>query len=503
MTLRDASGQIYGIAGVSRDVTDRTLAQRRDQTISRGLRAVIEVADELMSCVDPDTLYRRAVELARAKLNVERCGLFMLDEQGWLRGTYGTGMQRQTTDERSAHFPPVTPEQFDAVSTQLWTMSEAEQTYWDAAQQKVVGTGWVGTTFIRTRDRVMGVLYNDTAITHTPADEAQQEVLAVYCSLLGSLIELKHAEEALRESEALYRQAIEAAGAVPYYLDYATESYRFVGDGVQQLTGLTPAEMHPSRWDTLLQAVYPLGQAADFSWREAVRETRAGHISVWRADYYVLTQDGRYCWVNDASVQVLDELGRPHGAIGILQDITDRKRVELALRENESTMRALLDAIPDAIFRFDAQGVFKDFIPAKNFAPLLPSETFIGRPYGQVLPPEMAQQLTENFQIVLEQGEPRLYEYALPADGQTRYYESRLVKMTQGDVLGIVRDVTDRKQAELALQQRESYLRSIFDNFPYWVWLKDATGHFLAVNKTLANTYGYASSDEPDGQDRR
>ena len=42
-----------------------------------------------------------------------------------------------------------------------------------------------------------------------------------------------------------------------------------------------------------------------------------------------------------------------------------------------------------------------------------------------------------------------------------RYFEARLVKMTQGDVLGMVRDVTDRKQAELALQQREAYLRSI------------------------------------------
>ena len=87
----------------------------------------------------------------------------------------------------------------------LWTVNETEQTYWTAAQQQVVGTGWVGTTFIRTRDRVVGVLYNDAAITHAPVDEARQEVLAVYCSLLGSLLELKRAEAALRESEATTR----------------------------------------------------------------------------------------------------------------------------------------------------------------------------------------------------------------------------------------------------------------------------------------------------------
>ncbi len=364
--LRDAAGQVYGIAGVSRDVTDRTLAQRRDRVISEGLRAVIEAADELISCADPDTLYRRAVELAREKLKVERCGLFVLDEQGWLCGTYGTDMQRQTSDERSARFQPINLVGLDAVSGQRWAVAESEHAYWEGDQQHIVGAGWVGTTFIRTRDRVLGVLYNDTAITHAPADDAQQEVLAVYGSLLGSLIELKYAEEALRESE--------------------------------------------------------------------------------------------------------------------------------------STMRALLEAIPDAIFRFDVQGVFKDFIPAKNFAPLASPESFIGKPYAEVLPPEMVQQLDENFQIVSEKGELRLYEYALPVDGQAHYYESRLVKMAQGDVLGIVRDVTDRKQAELALQRREAYLRAILDNFPYWFWLKDTAGHYLAANRTLAEALGFSQVEELIGK---
>jgi PAS domain S-box-containing protein len=65
-----------------------------------------------------------------------------------------------------------------------------------------------------------------------------------------------------------------------------------------------------------------------------------------------------------------------------------------------------------------------------------------------------------------------------------------LVKMAQNDVLGMVRDVTDRKRAELALQQREAYLRSMLDNFPYLVWLKDVDGRFLAVNQVFAEACG-------------
>lgn len=498
--LKGVTGRIIGMVGVSRDVTDRLLAEQRDKTISNGLRAVIESVDELIGCADLDTLYRRAVELARERLEVERCGLFTLDEQGWLRGTYGTDLQRHTSDERAAHFAPINLKGLDAASDQLWVLSESEHAFWEGDVHQVFGAGWVGATFIRTRDRVMGVLYNDTAITHTPVNEARQEVLTVYCSLLGSLIELKYAERERQESELLYQRAIAAAGAVPYYLDYATESYRFMGEGIQAITGVLSGEMQPSAWNNLILEAYPLGQAHDLSHPEAVRETRAGRITEWRCDYRIHRQDGQERWITDASIQVVDEQGQPRGAIGILQDITDRKQVELALRESEATTRALLAAIPDAFFRFDANGVFKEYILSKDFAALIPPSEFIGKPYAAVLPPVMVEQLDLNFRQVLERGELRSYEYPLQIGEQMRYFEARLVKMTQGDVLGMVRDVTDRKQAELALLQRESYLRSIFDNFPYWVWLKDTEGRYLAVNRTLAQSLGFESMEAMIGK---
>jgi PAS domain S-box-containing protein len=488
--VRDAAQQPqYAIAQIQ-DITERKQSEERERHTSQDLRAIIAAADQLMACADLDTLYRRAVELVREDLQVERCGLFMLDTQGWLCGTYGTDLHRQTTDERGAHFQPVSLEGFDARSNQLWAVAEAEQTYWDAAGQQVVGRGWVATTFIRTRDRVMGVLYNDTAITRAPVDEAQQEVLAVYCSLLGRLIELKHAEEALRSSEALYRRAIEAAGAVPYYLDYPAESYRFMGEGIQPMTGLTPAQMQPLAWNDLILEANPLGQTLGLTWSEAVRETRAGQVNEWRCDYRIRRQDGIERWITDASIQVLDEHGQPRGAIGILQDITERKQVELALRESEATTRALLDAIPDAFFRFDAQGVLKEYISSRDVAGLLLPGEFVGKPYAEVLPPPMVQQLDLNFGQVLEQGELHTYEYPLDIGEETRYFEARLVRMPPNDVLGMVRDVTDRKRAELALQQREAYLRSMLDNFPYLVWLKDVAGRFLAVNQIFARACG-------------
>src|SRR5581483_7212897 len=71
---------------------------------------------------------------------------------------------------------------------------------------------------------------------------AAQAALALESAMHATAMEvenlaLRRADEAVRESEELYRGAITQAGAVPYKLDYATNSYTFVGEGIQELTG--------------------------------------------------------------------------------------------------------------------------------------------------------------------------------------------------------------------------------------------------------------------------
>lgn len=136
-------------------------------------------------------------------------------------------------------------------------------------------------------------------------------------------------EDAVRRTEALYRRAISGAGAVPYSNDFRTQSYLFMGEGIAQLIGYAPQEVNGALWGRIVQKSVMLGAAAGLDKAEAARRVLSGELQHWRCDMCVTTRDGRTRWISDASVQDHDELGRPLVAMGILQDITERKQAEI------------------------------------------------------------------------------------------------------------------------------------------------------------------------------
>ena len=87
------------------NIIERKRSEEHEREMALRLHEVVDAADELIGCESLDTLYRRAVELARDRLNVERCSLFLLDENHeYFTGTYGTNAQFQTSDEHSIKY---------------------------------------------------------------------------------------------------------------------------------------------------------------------------------------------------------------------------------------------------------------------------------------------------------------------------------------------------------------------------------------------------------------
>lgn len=127
------------------------------------------------------------------------------------------------------------------------------------------------------------------------------------------------------------------------------------------------------------------------------------------------------------------------------------------LRTSEQRLRAILDAIPDAVYRVSSDGLYTDYKPASNEAHRLPEITFFQKKLHEVLPLDVAQLLQNGIQTVLADQQPLLIDYPLydERNQQTRHYEARLLPSGAAEVQIIVRDVTEVKQQEEAAIQAQ------------------------------------------------
>jgi PAS domain S-box-containing protein len=143
----------------------------------------------------------------------------------------------------------------------------------------------------------------------------------------------KREEKRLRELEDVYRRAIAAAGGVPYRKDEVDWIYTFVGEGILELTGYSAQEMTPDLWASISKIDIFRGALAGLTYDEALRRVKSGEVDAWTEDCLIVNRQGEERWVADTSVEIRDEEGNSIGSIGLLQDITERKRTEEALRK--------------------------------------------------------------------------------------------------------------------------------------------------------------------------
>ena len=175
---------------------------------------------------------------------------------------------------------------------------------------------------------------------------------------------------------------------------------------------------------------------------------------VWSQELEYVTKKGKLFWGNIAA-KPIHVAGQKMNLVRIT-DITERKIAEEALRTSEAQNRALLNAIPDLMIRMTKDGTYLDFRPAKSFKTVVSGSDFIGKNIYEIMPPEVSQQRLDYAEQALSTGSTQIYEFQLLADGNTYDQEARIVVCGEDEVLVIVRDITDRKQAEEALRQSEA-----------------------------------------------
>jgi PAS domain S-box-containing protein len=180
----------------------------------------------------------------------------------------------------------------------------------------------------------------------------------------------------------------------------------------------------------------------------------------------------------------------------IVRDMTQRKQSEQALQQSEANNRALIAAMPDLLIRVSRDGTYRD-IQGRNRLAIHSSDHFqIGTTVYQSLPPVEAQRRMHYIQRTLQTGAMQVYEQQLSIDGHLQYEEVRMVVTGKDEVLMIIRNITEQKRAEAALQIAEENYRGIFENALEGIYQSTPHGIFIRVNPAMARMYGYASPDE-------
>jgi diguanylate cyclase (GGDEF)-like protein/PAS domain S-box-containing protein len=147
-------------------------------------------------------------------------------------------------------------------------------------------------------------------------------------------------EASLRESEERFRFMAKTTGDVLYRLKYSTMKYDYISPSILELTGYSPEEIDAIGFSSLVIKVESLGEN-NLSIADIARNRQERKTGQYLADYLIRKKTGESRWLGDHSFPWLDESGNLIGSVGILSDITERKRVEATLRKMNQDLHLL------------------------------------------------------------------------------------------------------------------------------------------------------------------
>ena len=184
-----------------------------------------------------------------------------------------------------------------------------------------------------------------------------------------------------------------------------------------------------------------------------------------------------------------------------------------ALAESEARHRALLDAMPDLMFRISKDGTYLE-VKGNERDLAAPREKLVGSNVHEVLPREAADQIMRCAESVLDSGRLQTVEYQLRIGPLNRHFEARIVKSGEDEVLLIVRDISDRKRAETQLQRLQEELRARFEDLrrerdfirtvvqaaPSFFCVVDSAARIVRFNQSLERASGVKDDESVRGR---
>ncbi len=264
--------------------------------------------------------------------------------------------------------------------------------------------------------------------------------------------------------------------------------------GAESLYGYTKAEM-------LGKSPSLLHLLKDSQWLQTEIIQTTLQKGFWSGEIIVACKDGTEKITTTSTVLLQDAQKNNIAVIGLNHDITKLKKTKEQLRQSneelqqlnqeletrveertyalqvsEAFNRTILETIPDLLLH-----LYRDGTCLRYISPKFQQDNFhlIAFHLSEFLPPDLLEKQLQAIEQALITGELQVYEHQVLKNNQITYEEVRILAINDQEVLMIIRDISDRKQMELNLQQSEKINRTILETMPDLIIHMDAEGNYI------------------------
>lgn len=458
--IRDASGKPTGFRGIVRDITERKEMEEKLRHEEQRFRLLTEQSSDIIVMVDSKGTILYANQSIRKLLGY-------------------TPQERIGTSSLDLVHPDDLKNYFEAFQ-KIFTEKNAPVVRAELRLRHKNGR-W------RTFEAVAGGLVEGDAIESALVN-------------LRDITDRKRAEEALRKSEERYRELVENAEIGIYEVDYETGRLVNVNDIICKLTGYSREEILSMKFIDLF---IPESQTLLI---ERLSKLQAAEQIAPTAEYCGKTKDGRLIWIS-LHATYMYENGRLKGSKGILQNITERKLAEEAMRASEFKYRQIFENAIEGIYQVTAEGRF--ITVNKAFA----------RMAGYDSPQELMDSIHDiEKQLYVHPGDRARFLKHIREKGFVNNFEvefrkkdgttfwvlinARAVKDEYGNLLyneGLMEDITIRKQTEERLNRSlESLKKAIGTTIQVLVSALETRDPYTAGHQSRSASLACAIAEEID-----